>query len=131
MPEPHFTTRVIGYFHDDKLAHVQTPHSFYNFDFFQARYNGSRKYYWEEGNLFYQVILPGRNRWGCPIFADSAAMFRRNALEEVGYIAVETITEDLHTGLRINAKGWRSLAISERLVAGQAGPQWQPACGQE
>ena len=36
-------------------------------------------------------------------------------------MATETITEDLHTGLRMNAKGWRSLAISERLVAGQAG----------
>src|SRR5262249_42516324 len=39
-----------------------------------------------------------------------------------GYIATETITEDMHTGMRVNARGWKSLALSERLVAGQAAP---------
>src|SRR5262249_28860633 len=57
-----------------------------------------------------------------PSFAGSAAMFRRRALAEVGYIATETITEDMHTGMRVNSRGWRSMAISDRLVAGQAAP---------
>jgi len=98
VPERHFITRLIGYFRDERLGYVQTPHAWYNFDSFQARLDHKRRYYWEEGELFYQVIQPGRNRWGCPIFAGSAAMFRRQALSEVGYIAVETITEDMHTG---------------------------------
>jgi cellulose synthase/poly-beta-1,6-N-acetylglucosamine synthase-like glycosyltransferase/predicted Zn-dependent protease len=122
VPEPHFITRLIGYFRDERLGFVQTPHAFYNFDNFQARLDQKNRRYWEEGHLFYEVIQPGRNRWGCPIFAGSAAMFRRQALNEVGYIAVETITEDMHTGMRVNARGWKSLAISERLVAGQAAP---------
>jgi cellulose synthase/poly-beta-1,6-N-acetylglucosamine synthase-like glycosyltransferase/tetratricopeptide (TPR) repeat protein len=122
VPEPHFLSRLIGYFHDEQLGFVQTPHAFYNFDSFQARLDHKNRRYWEEGHLFYEVIQPGRNRWGCPIFAGSAAMFRRKALKEVGYIAVETITEDMHTGMRVNSRGWKSLAISERLVAGQAAP---------
>lgn len=122
VPEPHFITRLIGYFRDERLGYVQTPHAFYNFDSFQARLDHKSRKYWEEGHLFYYVIQPGRNRWGCPIFAGSAAMFRRGALRESGLIATETITEDLHTGLRMNAKGWRSMAITERLVAGQAAP---------
>jgi cellulose synthase/poly-beta-1,6-N-acetylglucosamine synthase-like glycosyltransferase len=122
VPEPHFITRLIGYFRDERLGYVQTPHAFYNFDSFQARLDHKNRKYWEEGHLFYYVIQPGRNHWGCPIFAGSAAMFRRNALKEVGYIATETITEDMHTGLRMNSRGWSSLAISERLVAGQAAP---------
>jgi hypothetical protein len=122
VPEPHFITRLIGYFADEKLAYVQTPHAFYNFDSFQSQNDHNARNYWEEGALFYEVIQPGRNRWGCPIFAGSAAMFRRKALAEVGYIALETITEDMHTGLRMNARGWTALAISERLVAGQAAP---------
>jgi cellulose synthase/poly-beta-1,6-N-acetylglucosamine synthase-like glycosyltransferase/tetratricopeptide (TPR) repeat protein len=122
VPEPHFISRLIGYFKDEKLGFVQTPHAFYNFDSFQARLDHKNRRYWEEGHLFYEVIQPGRNRWNCPIFAGSAAMFRRKALEEVGYIAVETITEDMHTGMRVNAKGWKSLAVSERLVAGQSAP---------
>jgi cellulose synthase/poly-beta-1,6-N-acetylglucosamine synthase-like glycosyltransferase/tetratricopeptide (TPR) repeat protein len=122
VPEPHFITRLIGYFADEKLAYVQTPHAFYNFDSFQSQNNHNKRKYWEEGALFYEVIQPGRNRWGCPIFAGSAAIFRRTAVAEVNYIALETITEDMHTGLRINARGWKSMAISERLVAGQAAP---------
>jgi cellulose synthase/poly-beta-1,6-N-acetylglucosamine synthase-like glycosyltransferase/thioredoxin-like negative regulator of GroEL len=122
VPEPHFITRLIGYFRDDRLGYVQTPHAFYNFDAFQARLDHKNRKYWEEGHLFYYVIQPGRNHWGCPIFAGSAAMFRRSAIRDVGLMATETITEDMHTGLRMNAKGWRSLAISDRLVAGQAAP---------
>ncbi|MBO0698571.1 MAG: glycosyltransferase, partial [Zavarzinella sp.] len=122
VPEPHFITRLIGYFADDRLGYVQTPHAFYNFDSFQARLDHASRKYWEEGHLFHHVIQPGRNRWGCPIFAGSAAMFRRSAIRDVGLMATETITEDLHTGLRMNARGWRSLAITERLVAGEAAP---------
>jgi predicted Zn-dependent protease/cellulose synthase/poly-beta-1,6-N-acetylglucosamine synthase-like glycosyltransferase len=122
VPEPHFITRLIGYFKDEKLGFVQTPHAFYNFNNFQARHDHRNRRYWEEGHLFYEVIQPGRNRWNCPIFAGSAAMFRRKALAEVGWIATETITEDMHTGMRVNARGWKSMAISERLVAGQAAP---------
>jgi cellulose synthase/poly-beta-1,6-N-acetylglucosamine synthase-like glycosyltransferase len=122
VPEPHFITRLIGYFSDEGLAFVQTPHAFYNFDSFQARLDHGNRKYWEEGDLFYRVIQPGRNHWNAPIFAGSAAMFRRSSLREVGYIATETVTEDMHTGLRLHAKGWKSIAIGERLVAGQAPP---------
>ncbi len=122
VPDRNFITRLIGYFRQDRLAYVQTPHAFYNFDSFQARYDPVRSTYWEEGQLFYDVIQPGRNHWNAAIFAGSAAMFRRQALVEIGGFAVETITEDLHTGLRLHARGWQSLAISQRLVAGQAAP---------
>jgi len=61
VPEPHFITRLIGYFRDDRLGYVQTPHAFYNFDSFQARLDHANRKYWEEGHLFYYVIQPGRN----------------------------------------------------------------------
>ena len=120
VPEPNFISRLLGYFEDPKLAFVQTPHAFYNFESFQARLSRQGRRYWEEGQLFYHVIQPGRNKHGCPIFAGSAALFRREALKQVGYIATETITEDMHTGMRMHSRGWTSLGISERMVAGQA-----------
>ena len=122
VPEPQFITRLIGYFADEKLAFVQTPHAFYNFESFQSVYDHQKGLYWEDGQLFYKVIQPGRNRWNAAIFAGSAALFRREALAEVGYIATETITEDMHTGLRMHSKGWKSMGISQRLIAGQAAP---------
>ncbi|SMP66953.1 Glycosyltransferase, catalytic subunit of cellulose synthase and poly-beta-1,6-N-acetylglucosamine synthase [Neorhodopirellula lusitana] len=115
-----FITRLLGYFDDDEMGFVQTPHSFYNFDNFHGTLNYGSQTYWEEGELFYNVIQPGKNYWNGVSFCGSAAMFRRTALEDVGCVATETITEDMHTGLRMHAKGWKSLFVNERLVSGQA-----------
>ncbi len=119
VPSRHFITRLIGYFRDEGLAMVQTPHAFYNFDTFQGVVDYVKRRFWDEGQLFYKVLQPGKNHLNSVIFAGSAAMFRREALAEVGYIAVQTITEDMHTGMRIAARGWRSLYVSERMIAGQ------------
>ncbi len=122
IAERHFITRTIGYFSDDKLGFVQTPHAFYNFDSFQGTLNYEKKLYWEEGHLFYNVVQPGKNNWNAVSFCGSAAIFRREALEDVGLIAVESITEDLQTGIRIHANGWKSIYVNERLVSGLAAP---------
>ncbi len=117
VSERHFIDRLIGYFQDDRLGFVQTPHAFYNFDAYQGVLNYRRGVYWEEGMLFYNVTQPGKNRWNGVTFCGSAAMFRRKSLEEVGLIATQSITEDMHTGLRMHAKGWKSLFVNERLIA--------------
>jgi len=122
IAKPNFISRIIGYFQDEKLGFIQTPHAFYNFDNFQAHVNYKKGLYWEEGQLFYNVIQPGKNYWNANVFCGSAAMFRRKALEEVGLIAVETITEDMHTGLRVHSKGWKSLFVNERMILAQAAP---------
>ena len=120
IAERHFIDRLIGYFADDKLGFVQTPHAFYNFDAYQGTLDYQRGVYWEEGMLFYNVLQPGKNYWNGVTFCGSAAMFRRKALEEVGLIATQSITEDMHTGLRMHAKGWKSLFVNERLIAAVA-----------
>ena len=117
VAETHFISRLIGYFADDRMGFVQTPHAFYNFDAYQGVLNYKKNVYWEEGMLFYNVTQPGKNRWNGVSFCGSAAMFRRKALEEVGLIATQSITEDMHTGLRMHAKGWKSLFVNERLIA--------------
>ena len=122
IAEMNFITRTIGHFCDKKLGFVQTPHAFYNFDSFQGTLNYEKKLYWEEGQLFYNVVQPGKNNWNAVSFCGSAAIFRREALEDVGLIAVESITEDLQTGIRIHANGWKSIFINERLVSGLAAP---------
>jgi cellulose synthase/poly-beta-1,6-N-acetylglucosamine synthase-like glycosyltransferase/tetratricopeptide (TPR) repeat protein len=119
IPEPNFLTKMIGHFRDKEVGMVQSPHAFSNFDTFQGRVNYEKGRFWDEGLLFYKVIQPGRNATNSVIFAGSAAVFRRKALQEVGYIATETITEDMHTGIRMSAHGWRTVYVSERLIAGQ------------
>jgi len=120
VAERHFIDRLVGYFDDDRMGFVQTPHAFYNFDAFQGVLNYERGEYWEEGMLFYNVTQPGKNRWNGVSFCGSSAMFSRQALEDVGLVATESITEDMLTGLRMHAKGWKSLFVNERLVAAMA-----------
>lgn len=120
VARPHFISRTIGYFADDRVGWVQTPHAFYNFDSFSSIYQPERSRYWEEGDLFYRCIQLGKSNANAVVFCGSAAMMRRAALEDVGLIAVETITEDMHTGLRMHSKGWKSVFVEERLIAAQA-----------
>ncbi len=120
VADRHFIDRLIGYFAEPKLGFVQTPHAFYNFDAYQGILDYRRGVYWEEGMLFYNVTQPGKNRWNGVTFCGSAAMFRRQALVEAGMVATESITEDMHTGLRMHAKGWQSLFVNERLISALA-----------
>ena len=118
----HFLTTTLGHFEDESVAFVQTPHSFYNFDSYSSTYSPHAADYWEEGDLFHHCVQNGKANANANVFCGSAAIFRRRALEEVGLIATETITEDMHTGLRLHARGWKSVSLDERLVAAQAAP---------
>jgi cellulose synthase/poly-beta-1,6-N-acetylglucosamine synthase-like glycosyltransferase len=75
-----FISRTIGYFEDPRVAFVQTPHAFYNFFNFSSFYDLKKRYYWEEGNLFYKCIQLGKHNDNAVIFCGSAAIFRRDAL---------------------------------------------------
>ena len=120
VARPHFISRTIGHFADERVGWVQTPHAFYNLDSFSSLYQPEKNVYWEEGDLFYRCIQLGKSNANAVVFCGSAAIMRRKALEDVGLIATETITEDMHTGLRMHARGWKSTFVSERLIAAQA-----------
>ena len=120
VARPHFISRTIGYFADERVGWVQTPHAFYNMDSFSSLHKPEKNQYWEEGDLFYRCIQLGKSNANAVVFCGSAAIMRRKALEDVGMVATETITEDMHTGLRMHSRGWKSLFVHERLIAAQA-----------
>lgn len=117
VPVPEFLERTLGYFDDQRLGFVQTPQSFSNLDsfLFRRRRNGRL---WSEQGMFYDVIQPAKNRWNSAFFVGTSAVMRRAALDSVGGFATGTATEDVHTSLRLHAKGWTSLYVPERLAFG-------------
>ncbi|MDX2084643.1 MAG: glycosyltransferase [Candidatus Melainabacteria bacterium] len=119
VPCKKFLQEVVGFFDDSKMAFVQTPQHFFTIDPFQ-RNLVAEEIANNEQDLFFHVIQPGNDYWGCAFFAGSGAIFRRDALAEIGGFAVETITEDVHTGLRLHAKGWKSMFYNQDLAAGLA-----------
>lgn len=119
VPSKKFLNEVVGYFQDPQVAFVQTPQHFFTLDPFQRNLL-AEKIANNEQDLFYHVIQPGNDHWGAAFFAGSGAIFRRRALESVGGFAVETITEDFHTSIRVQALGWKSVYHNKDLAAGLA-----------
>ncbi len=119
VPAKSFLNETVGFFIDERLGFVQTPQHFFTEDPFQRNLLSTRAIN-NEQDLFFHVIQPGNDYWGAAFFAGSGALFRRRALESVGGFAVETITEDVHTGMRIHAAGWKSIYYNRDLAAGMA-----------
>ncbi|HHT9137101.1 MAG TPA: glycosyltransferase [Candidatus Wunengus sp. YC60] len=115
VPQPDFLDKTLGYFQDEKTAFVQTPHNYYNIDSFQFRVNMEKEKFWIEQNLFYRLIMPGRDYWNSSFFAGTAAVLRKKALESIGGFATESITEDLHTTIRLYSRGSKGIYHNEVL----------------
>ncbi|MGP8306561.1 UDP-forming cellulose synthase catalytic subunit [Vibrio sp. YIC-376] len=121
----HIPTRVffqltMGMFlKDPKLALIQTPHHFFSPDPFERNLSNFRNVP-NEGNLFYGLIQDGNDLWDATFFCGSCAVLRREPLEEIGGIAVETVTEDAHTSLRMHRLGYRSAYLKQPISAGLA-----------
>jgi GT2 family glycosyltransferase len=115
---PQFLERTLGYFDDPAVAFVQTPQSFYNTESFLYRRARGIAAGWWELKMFFHCTQLAKNRWNASFFCGSSAVLRRAAIDDAGGFATSTLTEDIHTSLRIHAKGWRSLYIPERLAFG-------------
>lgn len=119
-PQRNFITNTIGYFADDNVAFVQTPQDFYNLDSYQHRQAKGNKRVWTEQSLFFRVIQRGKDYWNSAFFCGSCAIVRRSALDAIGGFATGTLTEDLHTSIRLHKKGYRSIYMQQSMAYGVA-----------
>ena len=120
IPSVSFLKKTMGWFiADKKLSMLQTPHHFFSPDPFE-RNLGQFRQKPNEGHLFYGLIQNGTDTWNASFFCGSCAIIRRSALDEVGGIAVETVTEDAHTSLRLHRAGYSSAYLRYPLAAGLA-----------
>ncbi|MCK6426208.1 MAG: UDP-forming cellulose synthase catalytic subunit [Burkholderiaceae bacterium] len=120
LPVRSFLRRTMGWLlHDPRCALVQTPHHFFSPDPFERNLGTFRRVP-NEGRLFYGLVQDGNDFWNAAFFCGSCAVMRREALEAVGGIAVQTVTEDAHTALKLHRAGWRSAYLNETLAAGLA-----------
>ena len=132
VPSPEFIDELLGFFADDSVAIVQTHQDFYNLDSFQHLLNVKKNYGWQQQELFFNVIQPGKDHYNAAFYCGSPAMIRRTALEDIGGFAIGTITEDMHTGIKMQKLGWRVLYQNKTLARGLApqtfiafATQWQ------
>lgn len=113
-----FLQETVGPFMSEpRLALIQTPHHFYSQDPFQRNFAHGAVVP-PEGNLFYGLIQDGNDFWNATFFCGSCAVIRRVALAEIGGVAVETVTEDMHTALKLQRRGWSTAYLAKPLAAG-------------
>ena len=104
---------------EPRNALVQTPHHFYSPDPFQRNLAAGTRVP-AEGNMFYGLVQDANDYWNSAFFCGSCAVLRRTALEEIGGFAIETVTEDAHTMLKMHRRGWDSCYLRLPLAAGLA-----------
>jgi cellulose synthase (UDP-forming) len=119
VARPSFLVNTLGYFDDPRVALIQTPQDFYNLASFEHSRTAARDGF-NEQSLFYRVILAGKNRWQAAFWCGTSALLRVRALNEVGGVATGTVTEDIHTTIRLHAAGWRTVYHNEILARGLA-----------
>lgn len=117
IPRSNFLERTIGYFENENVGFVQSPQVFYNPDPFQYNLNVMGVIP-NEQDLFMRTIEGGRALYNATLHVGTNALFRRSALEEIGGIPVGSITEDMATGMLLQAKGYKSIFVNESLAYG-------------
>ena len=130
VPTRSFLQMTVGWFlRDPRLAVMQTPHHFYSPDPFE-RNLGQFRVIPNEGELFYGVVQDGNDFWNSAFFCGSCAVLSREALDQIGGIAVETVTEDAHTALRMQMNHWNTAYINIPQAAGLATERLSAHVGQ-
>lgn len=115
VPARNIITAMSGYFRDPRVALVQSPHNFRNLDSAQHRTPDRH-----EQSLFFRVLQPARDRHESSFWCGSSALIRVSALKQIGGVATETVSEDLHTTVRLQQRGYRARYHNEVLATGLA-----------
>ena len=100
------------HFKEKKVGFVQMPQSFINPDIFQYRFNLDKKIPFEQ-EYFYHSIQIAKNKTNSVVFCGTNALFSREALEATNGFATDTLTEDIATGMLIESKGYKGIAINK------------------
>jgi cellulose synthase (UDP-forming) len=117
---PHALDLMLGFFSDPKVAMVQTPQDYYNIDAFQYFSAGRNKGLWHDQSFFYNIVQPSGDAVNAVSCVGTGVVYRRAALDCIGGIPVETVTEDMHTSLKLHKAGLACVYLNEPIAYGVA-----------
>lgn len=113
VPTKKFLLKTVPFLiEDEKIGFVQLPQSFKNPDIFQVRFGLSKKIPFEQ-DYFYHSIQIAKNATNSAIYCGTNTVFRRKALDDANGFAKNTISEDIATGMQVESKGYKGLALND------------------
>lgn len=112
-PTSEFLMKIMPYFiKENNIGFVQLPQSFKNPDIFQLRFGLSNKIPFEQ-DYFYHQIQIAKNQTNTAVYCGTNTIFSRASLDSVGGFAKNTISEDIATGMQIESKGYKCIALND------------------
>ena len=97
---------------NEKIGFIQLPQSFINPDIYQYRFNLINELPFEQ-DYFYHIIQIAKNTSNSIIFCGTNTLFSRKSLDSINGFAKGTITEDFATGMLIQSKGYKCIALNK------------------
>ncbi len=119
VPHRNFLTRTLAVFADPEVGLVQTPQHFFNADPIQNNLGLARSYP-DEQRFFFDHMQPSRDGWGIAICCGTSSVARWTAVEDVGFLPTDSVTEDFLLSLTLQEAGWRTAYLNEALTEGLA-----------
>ena len=115
VPDPRFLEVTLAHFDAPDVAFVQTPQYYAN-----GSDGGVAAASWAQQSLFFGTIATARDSMGAMFCCGTNVVFRREALEAVGYFPTESLTEDFELSIHLHEAGWKSRYVPEALASGLA-----------
>ncbi|HSX32388.1 MAG TPA: glycosyltransferase [Candidatus Saccharimonadales bacterium] len=126
IADKQFLTKTLGYFSDPKVAFVGTPQVYGNDKESLIARGAAQQTY-----SFYGPMLRGMHGMkGTTLLIGANHVIRVAALKSVDHYSAH-ITEDLLTGMKLHAKGWRSVYVPEVLAIGEGPTAWKAYFAQQ
>lgn len=120
IAQPHALDALLGLMTDECIAMVQTPQDYYNTDAFQYLNPRKQAGLWHDQSYFYNLAQSCRDSWNASSCVGTGVLYRRAAMDAIGGIPVETVTEDFHTSLKLHKQGWQTCYLNEPVAYGIA-----------
>ncbi len=125
VPKRNFLTKTLGYFRDPKVAFVGTPQIYGNVkDSFIALGAAQQQF------NFYGAVLRGLSGMGMNLLIGANHIIRVAAFKKVGHYTAH-ITEDLVTGMKLHADGYKSVYVPVPLAVGEGPSTWESYFNQQ
>ncbi|MFZ1250583.1 MAG: glycosyltransferase family 2 protein [Candidatus Microsaccharimonas sp.] len=119
IPRKDFLSKTLGYFRDPKIGFVGTPQIYGNVKDSAIAHGAAQQTY-----NFYGPLLRGMSGMESSMLIGANHIIRVKALESVDHYSAH-ITEDLLTGMKLHANGWKSIYYPEALAIGEGPITWK------
>ena len=125
VPKSDFLTKTLGYFRDPAIAFVGTPQIYGNIKESLIARGAAEQLY-----TFYGTVLRGLSSMRMTLLIGANHVIRVSALKSVNHYSAH-ITEDLLTGMKLHANGWKSYYVAEPLAIGEGPNTWESYFSQQ